>query len=589
MATWSQTALGAKDRGDACPIRALSREMLELIFEYVVHETSPPTLAALTLTSKAFYATVYPLKYRHQNFTFKEDMKDVRSKKSSEVLRRLLTDPAKEHILRSIRFISIKSIQKPGTLRVPTLYDRSYKESHENIWFLMADLISKLPHLKSFTLQGTDQLSIDLLNTLEKCHPQAHLHIRNWTRTEDDEDHTNSAEIALARSPNLKSLQARLSSTTSPIDLRQDALQRIVAISPNLEILDISQEPSNRMIRNTTMEEQQEQTWMREEFCKTINGSSNSIRALRSRGTHNITILKDVIDMTNLHTLDVGYLNTSGDVESHTSISQWQGNNFPYLRHFSFALNDSTSPEFYGFLSSFLQTCAPLESLSIRDGAKYIPLSIISSHGATLRRLVLHEVESATSYFGWSISVRDVQRLSESCRVLEDITIDARKTSNGQGLNEILSTLATFPLLHTIRIYIPLGVAEEAARTPHIFLDEYETSLEIEAHRKKPFNPIEDSCWLENAWSLLRHEKKKSGSTPVKELHVKVGEWEREMSGGYPAGWVIWEAANRRYFIATPHERDDRPDDINMYIKGTKPYSYVNSHEIRRIPDFAGL
>lgn len=98
----------------------------------------------------------------------------------------------------------------------------------------------------------------------------------------------------------------------------------------------------------------------------------------------------------------------------------------------------------------------------------------------------------------------------------------------------VLSTLATFPLLHTIRIYIPLGVAEEAARTPHIFLDEDETRAEIEAHRTNPFNPIEDSCWLENAWSLLRHEKKKNGHTPLKELHIKVGEWEREMSGGYP-------------------------------------------------------
>jgi len=48
----------------------------------------------------------------------------------------------------------------------------------------------------------------------------------------------------------------------------------------------------------------------------------------------------------------------------------------------------------------------------------------------------------------------------------------------------------------------------------------------------------------------------------LKELHVKVGEWEREMGGGYPAAWVIWEASNRRYIIAKPSERDDRPDDI---------------------------
>jgi hypothetical protein len=122
-----------------------------------------------------------------------------------------------------------------------------------------------------------------------------------------------------------------------------------------------------------------------------------------------------------------------------------------------------------------------------------------------------------------------------------------------------------------------------------MFLDEDEIRAEIEAHCTNPFNPIEDSCWLENAWSLLRHEKKENGSVALKELHVKIGEWEREMSAGYPAGWVVWEAANRRYFLATPHERDDQPDDINVYIKGTKPYSNVDSHEIRRIPEFVDI
>jgi hypothetical protein len=122
-----------------------------------------------------------------------------------------------------------------------------------------------------------------------------------------------------------------------------------------------------------------------------------------------------------------------------------------------------------------------------------------------------------------------------------------------------------------------------------MFLDEDKIRAEIEAHCTSPFNPIEDSCWLENAWSLLRHEKKENGSVALKELHAKIGEWEREMSAGYPAGWVVWEAANRRYFLATPHERDDQPDDINVYIKGTKPYSNVDSHEIRRIPEFVDI
>jgi hypothetical protein len=324
---------------------------------------------------------------------------------------------------------------------------------------------------------------------------------------------------------------------------------------------------------------------MRDKFWENIVVSSNSIRSLRSRGAYHTIFLKDVTDISKLHTIDVGYL--GGDIISLRD--HWQRDNLPQLKRLSFALNDSAGREVYETMNLFLQTCSPLQKLSVTDGANYIPLSTISLHGVTLRSLILHEVESASSNVSRSISVQEVQWLSESCKLLEDITIDAGKISTGQSLNEILSTLAIFPLLTTIRIYISLGVAEEAARTPHLFLDDDETLAEIEAHRSKPFNPIEDSCWLENAWALLRYNKKKNCSRPLKELHVKVGEWEREMSGGYPAGWVIWEAANRRYFTATPHERDDRPDDINVYIRGTKPYSNVDTHEIRRIPDFVHL
>jgi hypothetical protein len=323
---------------------------------------------------------------------------------------------------------------------------------------------------------------------------------------------------------------------------------------------------------------------MREQFKKNVVISPNSIRSLRCRGKYNMMSFKEFTDITKLHTLDVGYLDGARDIVS--LLAQWQSEDLPELKHLSFALNDSAGVGVYDLMSDFLKTCSPLESLSIKDGANYIPLSAVLSQKATLRTLVLHEVESASSDVGRSMSIEEVKWSGESCEELEDITIDAGKISTGDGLNEILSTLATFPLLHTIRLYIPLGVADEASRTPHIFLDEDETRAEIEAHRMKPFNPIEDSGWLENAWSLLRHEKNKIGSRPLKGLHVKVGEWEREMTGGYPAGWVIWEASNRRYFTATPQERDDRPDDIYVCIRGTEPYSNVDTREVRRIPEF---
>jgi hypothetical protein len=512
-------------------------------------------------------------------------MKDVRSRKSHDILMTLLTNPAKKHILLSIRSITVMSVHKHGNRRVSSLFDRLYGESHEKKWLLMADLLSKIPYVWNFTLQGTDQLSVAVLDALERYHPQAHLHIQNWTRVEDDEDHKNAAEVALARSPNLRTLQARLWDTTSHIDLRYAALERIVELSPHLEELDISERSSGLVAINVTAEEAVEATRMRKKFWDNIVISSNSIRSLRSRGENHMRLLKDVIDMSNLERLDVGYV----DEDALLQEPQWLGHEYPQLRCLSFALSNAVHEEVHHAMNLFLNTCNSLDSLSIRDGASYIPLSTISLHGKTLRTLILHKIETANSDVHQSISLQDIHTLSEHCRMLEDITIDCDRTSTEDGLNEILAALAVFPLLHSIRIYLPLGIADEAARTPHIFLDEDEVRAEIETYRTNPFNPIEGSCWLENAWSLLRHEKKKNGSKSLKELHVKNGEWEREMSGGYPAGWVIWEAANRRYFIATPHERDDRPDDINVYIKGTKPYSHVDSHEVRRIPEFVDL
>jgi hypothetical protein len=444
----------------------------------------------------------------------------------------------------------------------------------------MADFLSKIPRLKSFTLQGTDQLPVVLLDALERCHPQASLHIENWTRIDDMEDHNNPAELALACSPNLRTLRAQLVETTSRIDLRQVALRRIVAVSPKLELVDVFWGFPARASRNTTSSQIKEESEMRKKFFEDLSVSSNSIRSLRSRGAIHVEFFEDVTDLRNLHSLDLGHI-----YEPLLSSSyQWHNQEFPQLKHLSLAFIPTDNPGFYSMMNDFLRSCSRLESLCLTNWTKNLPLSTICQHRSTLRSLALHEVEYPNFELPLSISHSDLQLIKQNFEKLEDLTIDAGEIMMGQDLDEILTSLAMFPLLRTIRICIPLGVADEANRTPYIFLDEDETRAEIEAHKAKPFSPINDPCWLENAWSLLRHEKRKNGSKPLRKLQFLVGEWERDRYGANPAGWLIWEAANRRYYTITPHERCDRPDDINVHIKGTKPWSDVDLHEIRRIP-----
>ena len=524
--------------------------------------------------------------HQDQLFTANEDIKDQQSRRSNDVLKSLLADPAKKHILLSIRSITVNSTPKLTSWRLRPDLDPSNQQAHKDKWLLFADLLSKIPHLRSFTLKGTDLLSVAMLDALEKYHPRAHLHIRNWIRLQQDEAHASPEEQALARSPNLRSLQVRLWDTAGGIDLRQGALKRIVALSPNLEVLDISEGSSEVMERPITAAERAEESRMRDKFLEDVVPSSNSIRSLSSRGANHVAEFDDVTDMSRLESLQLndGWGLFSDDLDSH-----WFGERYPRLRHLALDIGRLRTESVDEGVEVFLHTCTPLESLRITDGAYRIPLSAIKSHGKTLRTLVLHNTEQAGSESRYPISPKEVQELGESCRMLEDVTIDGEKPSAEGSLNEILSALCTFPRLHTIRIYLPLGIAEEADRTPHIFLDEDEVRAEIEGHRANPVKSFEDGSWLEKTWSLLRNEKKRNGSAPLRELHVKVGEWEREMSGGFPAGWVVWEAANRRHFIATPHERDDRPDDISVHIKGTKPYSNVDSHEIRKVPRFIDL
>jgi hypothetical protein len=57
------------------------------------------------------------------------------------------------------------------------------------------------------------------------------------------------------------------------------------------------------------------------------------------------------------------------------------------------------------------------------------------------------------------------------------------------------------------------------------------------------------------------------------------------MGVGYPAGWIIWEASNRKYFIAKPSEKDDRPDEISVQIIDSTPVSDTNGAiEVRHVP-----
>ena len=540
--------------------------------------------------NKVFNASANGFNYRLQRFSFRDvDGRDGYAE-THQIIKGLVLDSEKAQMLKNIRSILIEAHGRRESSRqdAENLADDHTKEK----WAPLCTLIAAIPHLKSFTWQGlvyhgADQLPACLINAIQLYHPRAHLHIQNWTRVRDDEDHNNEDELTLANSRNLRSIQAKLFTPPIGFDLKRAALKRIIALAPNLETVDISEGSSGCVVRQVTIEQiiDEEQ---RSKMFEVEERPKNALKSVKSRGSNFFETSQDVVDLSKLERLDIDYV-PDGDFFGDEGVV----GKFSKLKDLSIILNKYSTAgtdERFDNLRTFLTCCKPLESLSLTNRGTHLQLAVIlANNGPALRSLALHEIEtSSPGEPRATLSISDIEEIRRLCPLLENLTVDLDRASSADSKKAVLSELAKFPRLSIIGIYFDLGVAEEAARTPWVFLDDDEVKAEAASHQANPFHPFKDSGWLENMWSVLRRDKREYGAIPLRELHVKVGEWERERGGGYPAGWVIWEASHRRYYIAKASERDDRPDEISVQVMGST-IQHNKGHEIRPLPSDFGL
>ena len=342
-------------------------------------------------------------------------------------------------------------------------------------------------------------------------------------------------------------------------------MKRIVALSPHLEHVDIFSGSFGCSIHFSSDyigEYQRKQLF-------DVEPSPNTIKSFKSRGDecwHEARdgILGSAIDVSKLECLDVDHL-YSGDEEWLRKYETTEPRLVvsDKMKQLSLEIN-SNDKEILHKIEDFIASCYYLEKLELTGNVRSIPLSnVLMHHGEDLKILAIHEKESPTVEDQPGCTVAELDEIRHSCPNLEDITIDTGKLSSAESLHDVLSALSRFPKLSVIRLYIPLGIAKTAAYTMHMFLDEEEQDIEKKQHQDNPYSPLEDPHWLEYFWLVLKNQKTRYGTPQLRELHVKVGEWEREISGGgYPAAWILWESSNRKYFIAKPVERDDKPDEI---------------------------
>jgi hypothetical protein len=596
-------------------INSLSPELLEQIFDYAVGDSdkfkysklSPtseifdtrPSTKSLLLVNKTFYATAQRLHNRHKHLIIRQENGDGDSERSMNFIAALLHDPSKRDILRSIRTLTVTC----GLKRRSELLDSStYEQNIEQL----GRLVSKIPKLLTLTFKGDLPIPLTLLETLEKHQPQCHLHIEDWHRTRADMDHNDVTEIALANSPNLRSITTELwGDGNTRLDLRKFTLKRIVSQSPHLESVEIKEGTFGCFWRSYSPQERVEMEQLGA-FFTTSKPSPNNIKGLKSRGGDHVKLLEDVTEMTKLESLDLGWSPNFDFFSSRSTSEVFQSSRlrFENLKHLAVEMGHWYDPRTFlpeTYLRDFLAVCPPLESLKITDRRGRVDLSIIlDNHGHSLRKLHLHESER-TEIDGIPsdcnfLSLEEIRDVRKSCPELQEFAVDMERNSGRDSTKKILEEVAQFEKVHTLTLHFPLGLVKMAsspAPPKGPLLLEFRDPVPSDYVAVDPFNCRQAHSWLENTYSFLQHQRRKNNFLPFKELRVNLGEWERQPPMGLPASWECLEGRNKRCFILTGSETDGYSDKVEIrtlrLMDMFEEKSVKEEREVRTVVGWRGL
>ena len=450
----------------------------------------------------------------------------------------------------------------------------------------------KLKNLKTLTWESYDPVPLALLEAIEVYHPNMQLQVLNWTRPATTANHEDPAEIALANSKNLTTLHGTIwhGGGGSHPDLREAALQRIVANAPNLKEVSVTTGHSGCVISWVSPEQMEEVQEMTTKFL-THHQPNQSLKHLTLDGYYLSPQTTDswgrLLDFSKLESFegsrgaDLNYFQRAPDL-------------FKNIRHVTLSFNYQKHRNIAAAADNYLSICNPLETLSLRAWKDMVTLSTILKHGPTLKTLLLHEYESTEPDKPRGLlDASDVRQIRESCPVLEDLTMDVdREEEDWEDEIEnpkMLGELARFgPQLNKLQLYFSLGIvayehgrhstlarlAHERARIAKAD-NQPSTKRPKHTHTREPLSPAERAvlpppspvravAGMKHIWRTVFGHR----ITGSRALDIKIGEWERRMGSGYPCGWVIWEQSARSFIQLRPHERDDRQDEIVVTCQG---------------------
>jgi hypothetical protein len=501
----------------------------------------------------------------------------------------MLIEPKWKPLLKNTRHLTITSwpgMQNSIGQRAGPLVNKPGDQEYK--WILMASLIAAIPYLQTIDFEAYEQLPLSIIEALAKHHPKAHLYVRNWTRKEGGQDHTDPAELALANCPNLRSIHTSdlraFPFPRMPLNLRLPAFKRILALAPNLQEVEVSSfVNSNCTLYSTIMAGTVEQIHKTKLFA--IDRPSTSIRKLKWQGIDFLFNLLDgiILDLSKIETLEFEqFVDPFPGINIHNvfwGLEVKPASLFPSLKHLSIIIQrllEQTGR--YEGIQDFITSLPRLESLSLSDWSHipiHILLNILSIQGSTLRTLHFHDVlhthdDGIDNPYPLGDAARMMtidllQDIRFFCPQLEEIWIDIQSSGDGSIERQLFSVLATFPKLKFIILTFDYGdgVAPKYRDHPR------GRSAIPKSYVANPFQKVNPK-FAENIWSVLREGKVNNNTTPLKRLEVMVGIQLREWNRSCGLSGAADMAINFRTYIVVIPRPGESTEKIEVTFRDNK-------------------
>ncbi|KAJ8094279.1 hypothetical protein PM082_006819 [Marasmius tenuissimus] len=343
------------------------------------------------------------------------------------------------------------------------------------------------------------------------------------------------------------------------MDLNVPALKRIITLAPNIESATLrTLSEGGCVMYGQSIEEVEEESREAAKF-DVEDAPPKVMRKLEWYHTsaYSIPHLERTVDLSQLEALDAGEMDHTGCLHA------LQHSTFRGLRHLSFTLPGSNTEEWSlsgersPTVTAFIVSLSPLLSLSIINYADYVDVAaVLLHHGATLRSLSLHEVESPGSQRS-KLEPRQVDDLGTGAPNLEFLAIDINRTADQANEAAIYAGVSAFPNLTRVALHYDLGLR----------------------HATKYHSEV-DRNFVEQVWWSLDGEKHRR---QLEELTLFIGEQDRDIGFGYPADWVFYENDARQKLRVTRNERDDKTDEI--CVTGSNLKGGQDVHEIDELKE----